>query len=142
MRLTLGTEDQSDNSVMSNRSQRRVNRVNSSDSQCYFDVNSRSNSRNTLNRVSKESKRARSRSTDHLPNMQQQQHTELNSMSIRKMLRPVHTAPDSPVTSPENARHHGHNRMQVQSSQNTLKKGAMARGRLEKANSGVLKNLF
>ena len=32
--------------------------------------------------------------------------TELNNMSIRKMLRPVNTAPDSPVTSPENARHH------------------------------------
>ena len=39
----------------------------------------------------KEAKRARSRSTDHINNVQQ--HTELNSMSIRKMLRPVHTAP-------------------------------------------------
>ena len=33
-------------------------------------------------------------------------HSELNSTSIRKMLRPVHTAPDSPVTSPENTRGH------------------------------------
>ena len=33
-------------------------------------------------------------------------HSELNSSSIRKMLRPVHTAPDSPVTSPENTRGH------------------------------------
>ena len=31
-------------------------------------------------------------------------HSELNSSSLRKMLRPVHTAPDSPVTSPENTR--------------------------------------
>ena len=40
-------------------------------------------------------------------------------MSIRKMLRPVHTAPDSPVTSPENARHHN---SAVQSNTNTLSK--------------------
>ncbi len=133
-------EDQSDNSVMSNRSLRnhhRVSRVNSSDSQCYFeDSTSRpatsSSNRATLQRsnLSKESKRARSRSTDHLPNMINQHHpaashTELNSLSIRKMLRPVHTAPDSPVTSPENARHnkHPHHHGGVQSSTNTLKKG-------------------
>ena len=65
----------------------------------------------------KDSKRARSRSTDHLPNMVAScdrnstamtmgAHSELNSSSIRKMLRPVHTAPDSPVTSPENTRGH------------------------------------
>ena len=66
----------------------------------------------------KDSKRARSRSTDHLPNMVAScergstaamtmgGHSELNSTSIRKMLRPVHTAPDSPVTSPENTRGH------------------------------------
>ena len=67
----------------------------------------------------KDSKRARSRSTDHLPNMvascergstaamnTMAGHSELNSTSIRKMLRPVHTAPDSPVTSPENTRGH------------------------------------
>ena len=58
-------------------------------------------------------------------------------MSIRKMLRPVHTAPDSPVTSPENARHHN---SAVQSNTNTLsKKSSMQSGsvprRLEKSNS-------
>ena len=57
------------------------------------------------------------------------------------MLRPVHTAPDSPVTSPENARHH---KSGVQSSTNTLNKksslmqsdrsGSVPR-RLEKSNS-------
>ncbi len=82
------------------------------------------------------SKRTRSRSTDHLPSstggaggshhhhhhhpaMSANGHaasvdvSDFNSSSIRKMLRPVHTAPDSPVTSPENSRskrggHHGH----------------------------------
>ena len=87
--------------MMSSSGQRRyrVNRVNSSD--CYYD------GRESRGGRLKDSKRARSRSTDHLPN-QVQQHTELNSMSIRKMLRPVHTAPESPVTSPENTRGHKH----------------------------------
>lgn len=108
----------------------------------------------------KESKRARSRSTDHLPNINnsamQQHSTELNSMSIRKMLRPVHTAPDSPVTSPENARYvsrskyqtitnrlctrHGHkmavHHSGVQSSTNTLSKKGVRR--LEKAAAGCM----
>ena len=58
-------------------------------------------------------------------------------MSIRKMLRPVHTAPDSPVTSPENARHHN---SAVQSNTNTLSKKSSMQGgsvprRLEKSNS-------
>ena len=58
-------------------------------------------------------------------------------MSIRKMLRPVHTAPDSPVTSPENARHHN---SAVQSNSNTLSKKSSMQGgsvprRLEKSNS-------
>ena len=111
-------------------------------------VHSRSSSRSGR---MKESKRARSRSTDHINNVQNP-HTELNSMSIRKMLRPVHTAPDSPVTSPENARHHmghgtsgggggsGPHKSGVQSSTNTLsKKSSSNQGviqrRLEKSNS-------
>ena len=112
-------------------------------------VHSRSSSRSGR---MKESKRARSRSTDHINNVQNP-HTELNSMSIRKMLRPVHTAPDSPVTSPENARHHmGHgggpggvtsgsahaHKSGVQSSTNTLKKSSnqgVIQRRLEKSNS-------
>ena len=114
-------QDQSDNSMMSSSGRRyRVNRVNSSD--CYYD------GRESRGGRLKDSKRARSRSTDHLPN-QVQQHTELNSMSIRKMLRPVHTAPESPVTSPENTRGHKHG--------GTGKKsGTGGVRRLEKSNSG------
>ena len=123
----VNDQDQSDNSMMSSTGRRyRVNRVNSSD--CYYDGGSRAESRGGHHggRL-KESKRARSRSTDHLPN-QVQQHTELNSMSIRKMLRPVHTAPESPVTSPENTRGH---------KQGGGKKAGGGRGRgLEKSNSG------
>lgn len=133
---------ESDNSADSTRYRRgRVNRVNSSDSQCYFDQqqhdhggHSRSSSRNA-SRI-KESKRARSRSTDHLPNASSSVApasaagpSELNSLSIRKMLRPVHTAPDSPVTSPENTRGGpGNGKMG--------KKGQiLIRSRMEKSNS-------
>ena len=123
-------QDQSDNSMMSSSGRRyRVNRVNSSD--CYYDGgHSRAESRGPGGRL-KDSKRARSRSTDHLPN-QVQQHTELNSMSIRKMLRPVHTAPESPVTSPENTRGHKHGGTGKKSS---ISSNRRERG-LEKSNSG------
>jgi hypothetical protein len=97
----------------------RVNRTNSNDSQCYFDQDLSSHGHRTGStgrnatsaaahmRMKESSKRARSRSTDHLPNVASTHiNTELNSMSLRKMLRPVHTAPDSPVTSPENTRGH------------------------------------
>lgn len=138
-------EDQSDNSAMSTTGRRRgnmVNRVNSTDNQCFFeggnsmgmDSHGHSRSSSRAGRI-KESHKKRSRSTDHINNVQQ--HTELNSMSIRKMLRPVHTAPDSPVTSPENARHHN---SAVQSNTNTLSKKSSMQGgsvprRLEKSNS-------